>query len=130
MLMSKTRVLLVVSTALVGCGSSPKHAEMVSNAPNAPASPLVDREKCNDRDKHVIPADLNGDKKPDVWKYFKTVDMGGQKTEVLACKQVDLNMDGKIDIDSLITHVMPLGDINRAFDLMHAGESIRSVVTF
>jgi len=41
--MSKTRVLLVVSTALVGCGSSPKHAEMVSNAPNAPASPLVDR---------------------------------------------------------------------------------------
>jgi len=97
MLMSKTRMLLVVSTALAGCGSTPKHAEMV-NASNAPASPLVDREKCNDRDKHVVPADLNGDKKPDVWKYFKTVDIGGQKTEVLACKQVDLNMDGKIDM--------------------------------
>jgi S-(hydroxymethyl)glutathione dehydrogenase/alcohol dehydrogenase len=39
-------------------------------------------------------------------------------------------MDGKIDIDNLITHVMPLERINDAFDLMHAGESIRSVVTF
>jgi S-(hydroxymethyl)glutathione dehydrogenase/alcohol dehydrogenase len=39
-------------------------------------------------------------------------------------------MEGKIDIDSLITHTMPLDDINRAFDLMHAGESIRSVVLY
>ncbi len=39
-------------------------------------------------------------------------------------------MDGRIAIDPLITHVMPLKDINRAFDLMHAGESIRSVVTY
>jgi len=39
-------------------------------------------------------------------------------------------MDGKINIDDLITHKMPLNDINRAFDLMHSGESIRSVVQF
>jgi S-(hydroxymethyl)glutathione dehydrogenase/alcohol dehydrogenase len=39
-------------------------------------------------------------------------------------------MDGKINIDDLITHVMPLGEINTAFELMHAGKSIRSVVTF
>ena len=39
-------------------------------------------------------------------------------------------MDGKIDIDPLITHTMPLEDINQAFDLMHAGESIRSVVNY
>jgi S-(hydroxymethyl)glutathione dehydrogenase / alcohol dehydrogenase len=39
-------------------------------------------------------------------------------------------MDGKINIDDLITHEMPLDDINTAFDLMHAGTSIRSVVTF
>jgi S-(hydroxymethyl)glutathione dehydrogenase/alcohol dehydrogenase len=39
-------------------------------------------------------------------------------------------MDGKINIDDLITHVMPLEDINKGFDLMHEGESIRSVVTF
>jgi S-(hydroxymethyl)glutathione dehydrogenase/alcohol dehydrogenase len=39
-------------------------------------------------------------------------------------------MDGKIDIDSLITHTMPLEEINTAFDLMHAGTSIRSVVVY
>jgi len=39
-------------------------------------------------------------------------------------------MDGKIDIDSLITHTMPVEKINDSFDLMHKGESIRSVVTF
>ena len=43
---------------------------------------------------------------------------------------VDWYMDGKINIDDLITHRMPLEDINQAFDLMHAGESIRSVVVF
>jgi len=39
-------------------------------------------------------------------------------------------MDKKIDIDDLITHTMKLDDINKAFDLMHAGESIRSVVIY
>ena len=39
-------------------------------------------------------------------------------------------MDGKIEIDPLITHTLPLDRINDAFDLMHSGESIRSVVTF
>ena len=39
-------------------------------------------------------------------------------------------MDGKINIDDLITHTMPLEEINSAFDLMHEGKSIRSVVTF
>ena len=43
---------------------------------------------------------------------------------------VDWYMEGKINIDELITHKMPLGEINTAFDLMHAGESIRSVVEF
>jgi S-(hydroxymethyl)glutathione dehydrogenase/alcohol dehydrogenase len=39
-------------------------------------------------------------------------------------------MDGKIQIDPMITHVLPLEQINDAFDLMHHGESIRSVVVF
>jgi S-(hydroxymethyl)glutathione dehydrogenase/alcohol dehydrogenase len=39
-------------------------------------------------------------------------------------------MDGKIEIDPMITHTMPLERINEAFDLMHSGESIRSVVVF
>ena len=43
---------------------------------------------------------------------------------------VDWYMDGKINIDDLITHVMPLEDINKGFDLMHEGKSIRSVVVY
>jgi S-(hydroxymethyl)glutathione dehydrogenase/alcohol dehydrogenase len=39
-------------------------------------------------------------------------------------------MEGRLNIDDLITHTMPLGQINTAFDLMHAGESIRSVVVY
>jgi S-(hydroxymethyl)glutathione dehydrogenase/alcohol dehydrogenase len=39
-------------------------------------------------------------------------------------------MRGRIEIDPLITHTLPLERINEAFDLMHAGESIRTVVTF
>ncbi len=55
---------------------------------------------------------------------------GGAKGRTDVPKIVDWYMDGKINIDDLITHTLPLEDINRAFDLMHAGESIRSVVTF
>jgi S-(hydroxymethyl)glutathione dehydrogenase/alcohol dehydrogenase len=55
---------------------------------------------------------------------------GGARGRTDVPKIVDWYMDGKIDIDSLITHVMPVEQINDAFDLMHSGESIRSVVTF
>jgi S-(hydroxymethyl)glutathione dehydrogenase/alcohol dehydrogenase len=55
---------------------------------------------------------------------------GGARGRTDVPKIVDWYMDGKINIDDLITHTMPLDDINRAFDLMHAGESIRSVITF
>jgi S-(hydroxymethyl)glutathione dehydrogenase/alcohol dehydrogenase len=39
-------------------------------------------------------------------------------------------MEGRINIDDLITHQLPLERINEAFDLMHAGDSIRTVVRF
>ncbi len=55
---------------------------------------------------------------------------GGAKGRTDVPKIVDWYMDGKINIDDLITHTMPLDEINTAFDLMHAGESIRSVVEF
>ena len=55
---------------------------------------------------------------------------GGAKGRTEVPKIVDWYMDGKINIDELITHTMPLEDINKAFDLMHSGESIRSVVQF
>ena len=55
---------------------------------------------------------------------------GGAKGRTDVPKIVDWYMDGKIEIDPLITHTMPLGEINNAFDLMHAGKSIRSVVLY
>jgi len=55
---------------------------------------------------------------------------GGARGRTDVPKIVDMYMDGRIDIDSLITHTMPLDDINKAFDLMHSGESIRSVVLY
>jgi len=55
---------------------------------------------------------------------------GGAKGRTDVPKIVDWYMSGKIQIDPMITHVLKLEDINQAFDLMHAGESIRSVVVY
>ncbi|MEW6991714.1 S-(hydroxymethyl)glutathione dehydrogenase/class III alcohol dehydrogenase [Colwelliaceae bacterium 6441] len=55
---------------------------------------------------------------------------GGARGRTDVPKIVDWYMDGKIQIDDLITHTMPLEDINKAFDLMHEGKSIRSVVLY
>jgi len=55
---------------------------------------------------------------------------GGAKGRTQVPKIVDWYMDGKIQIDPMITHTMPLDDINKAFELMHGGESIRSVISY
>ncbi len=55
---------------------------------------------------------------------------GGARGRTDVPKIVDWYMDGKIEIDPMITHTLRLGEINRGFDLMHAGESIRSVVVY
>jgi S-(hydroxymethyl)glutathione dehydrogenase / alcohol dehydrogenase len=62
-----------------------------------------------------------------VWKGSA---FGGARGRTDVPKIVDWYMEGKIEIDPLITHTMPLEEINDAFDLMHKGESIRSVVNF
>jgi S-(hydroxymethyl)glutathione dehydrogenase/alcohol dehydrogenase len=61
---------------------------------------------------------------------WKGTAFGGARGRTDVPKIVDWYMDKKIEIDDLITHTMPLSDINRAFDLMHEGTSIRSVVVF
>jgi S-(hydroxymethyl)glutathione dehydrogenase/alcohol dehydrogenase len=63
-------------------------------------------------------------------RVWKGTAFGGARGRSDVPKIVDWYMDGRIDIDALITHTMPLADINKAFDLMHAGESIRSVVVY
>ncbi|MEY4518995.1 MAG: hypothetical protein RLZZ499_1594 [Cyanobacteriota bacterium] len=62
-----------------------------------------------------------------VWKGSA---FGGARGRTDVPKIVDWYMEGKINIDDLVTHTMPIEQINEAFDLMHKGESIRSVVTF
>lgn len=55
---------------------------------------------------------------------------GGARGRTDVPKIVDWYMDGKIEIDPMITHTMPLEEINKGFDLMHEGKSIRAVVEF
>jgi len=63
-------------------------------------------------------------------RVWKGTAFGGAKGRRDVPKIVDWYMDGKINIDDLITHKLRLDEINRGFDLMHAGASIRSVVVF
>jgi S-(hydroxymethyl)glutathione dehydrogenase / alcohol dehydrogenase len=63
-------------------------------------------------------------------RVWKGTAFGGAKGRTMVPKIVDWYMEGKINIDDLITQVMPVEQINEAFDLMHRGEGIRTVVTF
>ena len=63
-------------------------------------------------------------------RVWKGTAFGGARGRSEVPKIVDWYMERKIRIDELITHRLPLGEINQAFDLMHAGESIRSVVVY
>ncbi|MEG4571301.1 S-(hydroxymethyl)glutathione dehydrogenase/class III alcohol dehydrogenase [Microcoleus sp. N3A4] len=63
-------------------------------------------------------------------RVWKGTAFGGAKGRTDVPKIVDWYMDGKIDIDSLVSRVMPIEQINEAFDLMHKGEVIRTVLTF
>jgi S-(hydroxymethyl)glutathione dehydrogenase/alcohol dehydrogenase len=61
---------------------------------------------------------------------WKGTAFGGARGRTDVPKIVDWYMDGKIQIDPMITHTLALDEINKGFDLMHKGESIRSVVVF
>jgi S-(hydroxymethyl)glutathione dehydrogenase/alcohol dehydrogenase len=63
-------------------------------------------------------------------RVWKGTAFGGAKGRRDVPKIVDWYMEGKINIDDLITHTLQLSEINKGFDLMHSGESIRSVVVF
>ncbi len=63
-------------------------------------------------------------------RVWKGTAFGGARGRTDVPKIVDWYMEGKIEIDPMITHLLPLEDINRGFDLMHSGESIRSVVVY
>jgi len=63
-------------------------------------------------------------------RVWKGTAFGGARGRSDVPKIVDWYMEKKINIDDLITHRLALGDINKGFDLMHAGEAIRSVIVY
>ncbi len=63
-------------------------------------------------------------------RVWKGTAFGGARGRTDVPKIVDWYMDKKIEIDPMITHILPLSEINTGFDLMHRGESIRSVVVY
>jgi S-(hydroxymethyl)glutathione dehydrogenase/alcohol dehydrogenase len=63
-------------------------------------------------------------------RVWKGTAFGGARGRTDVPKIVDWYMEGKIEIDPMITHTMPLPDINKGFQLMHEGKSIRSVVVY
>jgi hypothetical protein len=92
-----------VAIAVSGCGgtttaASPGVAASGLKVSQSDFGAQFDRSRCDDKGKQAVTADTNGDGKPDVVKLFTVVDQGGQKVQQLACRQVDLNHDGKMDI--------------------------------
>jgi S-(hydroxymethyl)glutathione dehydrogenase / alcohol dehydrogenase len=63
-------------------------------------------------------------------RVWKGTAFGGAKGRTDVPKIVDWYMDGKINIDDLVSEIMPIDRVNDAFDAMHRGEAIRSILTF
>ena len=80
----------------------------------------------------VNPQEVDGDLVPYLVNLTKRPGdtFGGARGRTDVPRIVDWYMDGKIEIDPMITHTMPLEDINKGFDLMHEGKSIRGVVIY
>ncbi len=81
-----------------GCGETntpPPKTAASAGVSNVQAAPPVDRTRCKSEGKQIVAADTDLDKKADVWKYYVP---NGSGAQVMTCKQVDLNHDGKVDI--------------------------------
>jgi len=101
-----------LAAIVVGCGS--KQKTPVANPADSlkPSSAQMgaqfDRSRCDDQGKQVVTMDANGDGKADVIKLFVAVAQEGRSSQQLACKQTDLDFDGKID---LVQYYGPNGEL-------------------
>src|SRR5688572_1240491 len=93
-------ILLSAALGLSACASkNKKDSATAANAGGAEPAPAdVDKSRCEPSGKKVVELDINGDKKPDVWKFYVKVVENGAQVDSLTCKEVDLNYDGKKDI--------------------------------
>jgi hypothetical protein len=92
---------LLVGTALIasatGCKKNKGDKTTPENAGGDTSVSKVDATLCETAGKNVVTYDLNRDNKPDVWRLFKTEEEGGARIDVLTCKQVDFDHDGRKD---------------------------------
>ena len=92
---------LLVGTALIvaptGCKKNKGDKTTPENAGGDTTVTKVDATLCETAGKNVVTYDLNRDNKPDVWRLFKTEEEGGARIDVLTCKQVDFDHDGRKD---------------------------------
>jgi hypothetical protein len=95
--LSSLLIAAVATGTLVGCAGK-QQGPLVSAGGAAAGGIQIDPTRCDPRGKQVVTADVDGDKKADLTKLYEVREVGGQKTQILACKQVDFNRDGKIDI--------------------------------
>jgi hypothetical protein len=126
---------LLALALFAGCGSSSKAGEGGgTTAASRDMTTSVDKSRCDDRGKHVITADTNGDQKPDVLKLYSVSGKGDESTQKLVCKQVDLNGDTRVDIvyhygdDNALTFEEFDLDFDGRFDLRafyQAGRKVR-----
>ncbi len=90
---------MFVAGGLVACKKNKGDTTNPSNTggDTTSAVPKVDPTLCETAGKNVVTYDLNRDGRPDVWRLFKTEDEGGVRLDVLTCKQVDFDHDGRKD---------------------------------
>jgi antitoxin component YwqK of YwqJK toxin-antitoxin module len=93
------KLICCFAVAAAACGTTQSNSGGVATAgaSNVPAPPNVDLKRCDPAGKRVQQLDTNDDGKPDLWKMYSAVVSGGQTIDVLVCKEVDLNHDGKVD---------------------------------
>ena len=91
-------MVLVTGSLAAACGGKDKGAEEAMMKSDGDSKvPKVDPTLCDTSGKQVTTYDLNGDNRPDVWKLYKEIEEGGTKLQILSCRQVDFDHDGKKD---------------------------------
>jgi hypothetical protein len=96
-----TRTLLALLLAVAACGPVNRTGTATGkNAADSPGGDSVsyDRARCAAKDHRVVRLTTRDDGKPDIWKFYAAVMEAGTKLEVLVCKQIDINHDGKVDV--------------------------------
>lgn len=88
--------LFVGALLAAGCGASAGEGPLRRAAAN-PIAGVDAGPRCDPRGKRLVELDLNADRQPDVWKLYATRLAGAAKIDVLACKERDLNFDGRKD---------------------------------